>query len=289
MPKILVTGGKGQLAKSLEAASFDDKTIFLHEKENLNITDEAQINDALGSGKYDYVVNCAAYTAVDDAEDNAERAFAINSKAAGLLAKACATNSIKLVHISTDFVFNGESSVPYKETDETAPINVYGRSKLDGEKNILASCSDAVIIRTSWLYSQYENNFLNTMIRLGQERNELNVVNDQIGSPTYATDLAKAILKITHLPDHWSSGIYHYSNEGICSWFDFASAIMEMAKLQCKINPIPSSDYPTKAERPKFSVLDNSKIMRQFDLSIPNWKTSLEKCIKKKMNELAGV
>ncbi len=281
MSKILIIGAAGQLGQCLktvaERRNITD-IVFPTEQEG-NILDNELLVQLFEREKPNYVINCAAYTAVDKAEDEKELSKAINETGAVNLAKACGTFGTTLVHVSTDFVFEGNEVKLLKEDDEANPINVYGQTKLDGELGIIASLPAHFIIRTSWLYSEYANNFVKTMLKLGSERDELNIIADQVGTPTYAIDLANAIFDIIQsgLKNY---GTFHYSNEGVTSWFDFAQAIFEISKTSVKVNPIPGSAYPTKAKRPAFSVMDKSKIKSTFNLTIPYWRNSLEECIK---------
>jgi dTDP-4-dehydrorhamnose reductase len=228
--------------------------------------------------KPDYCINCAAYTAVDKAETEKELAFQINAEAVGVLAAVCSKYETRFIHISTDYVFDGTATVPYLEDFPTNPLNVYGASKLEGERQALQYNPDSLIIRTSWVYSSYGRNFVKTMLKLQQEQAEIKVINDQIGSPTYAADLAEAILKI--LPQY-KPGIYHYSNDGVVSWYDFALAIKKIIQSNCIIYPINTAQYPTPAKRPHYSVLNKEKIIKTFKLKIPYWEESLQKCLLK--------
>jgi dTDP-4-dehydrorhamnose reductase len=228
--------------------------------------------------KPQYCINCAAYTAVDKAESEQDMAMLVNREAVGNLAAVCKKFNTKLIHISTDYVFDGESETPYQPDDQTGPISIYGISKLKGEGLCLKENADAIIIRTAWVYSEFGNNFVKTMMRLMKDRPEIKVVNDQVGAPTYAADLAKAILDIIN-SGNWVSGIYHYSNKGKISWYDFAVAIKEMIGSSCIVHPIPTIDYPTPAKRPKFSLLDTSKITSKFGIQIPEWRESLRRCM----------
>jgi dTDP-4-dehydrorhamnose reductase len=281
MQNILVTGAKGQLAMELQrlVAKYPEWNFFFFSKEDLNISDPESITTTFSKIKPQYCINCAAYTAVDKAETNIEEAYSINATAVKLLASACADYNAKLIHISTDYVFDGSTTQPYKEEDETNPINVYGASKRQGEIEALNNNSQSIIIRTSWVYSFYGNNFVKTMLRLFQTRSEINVVSDQFGSPTYAADLAEAICSIiskdAHLP-----GIYHYSNEGIISWYEFASEIKKIIGSHCIIHPINSEQYPTAAKRPMFSVLDKQKIQNVFGIKLKPWQESLQKMLQ---------
>jgi len=282
MAEILVIGAGGQLGQCLktvaERRGIDD-IVFPAEKE-ANILDAEGLNTLLQNEKPSFVINCAAYTAVDKAEDEVELSKAINQTGAGYLANACKASNATLVHVSTDFVFEGNEVKLLTEEDVANPINVYGVTKLDGEKAVQSSLDEHFIIRTSWLYSEYANNFVKTMLKLGAERDELNIIADQVGTPTYAIDLANAIFDIIE-SDSKQYGIYHYSNEGVTSWFDFAKAIFDISGTQVKANPIPGAAYPTKANRPAFSVMDKTKIKTTFNLAIPYWRDSLVVCIDK--------
>jgi len=282
MGKILIIGAGGQLGQCLKTVAQRrgiTEVIFPAET-NANILDQPGLNLLLATEKPAFVINCAAYTAVDKAEDELELAKAVNETGAANLALACASNQATLVHVSTDFVFEGNVVKLLTENDEAKPINVYGQTKLDGEKAVIALLKEHFIIRTSWLYSEYANNFVKTMLKLGAERDELNIIADQVGTPTYAIDLANAIFDIIKSGSN-QYGLYHYSNEGVTSWFDFAKAIFEISDTSVKANPIPGSAYPTKAIRPAFSVMDKSKIKTTFNVAIPYWRDSLVKCIEK--------
>lgn len=282
MSKILVIGADGQLGQCLRivARRRGIVDIVFPSEQDANILDKAVLNGLLAKEKPVFVINCAAYTAVDKAEDEVELAKAINESGARYLASACAAQGSVLVHVSTDFVFEGNQVKLLKEDDEAKPVNVYGLTKLDGEKAVAAKLPAHFIIRTSWLYSEYANNFVKTMLNLGAERDELNIIADQVGTPTYAIDLANAIYDIIDSGQR-DYGVYHYSNEGVTSWFDFARAIFDISKTTIKVNPIPGSAYPTKAIRPAFSVMDKSKIKTTFDIKIPYWRDSLMDCISK--------
>jgi dTDP-4-dehydrorhamnose reductase len=277
MSKIVVLGANGQLGTCLkkEAPSYLASSLVFLSSSDLDITDKNAVTHFLAKDNYTFCVNCAAYTNVDGAEDEEDMAYKINAEAAGVLAKACEQNQIKLIHISTDFVFDGAKNSPYKETDDTNPLGVYGKTKLDGEKAIQEVTDKFFIIRTSWLYSEFGKNFMKTMINLSKTRDGLSVVSDQIGTPTYAVDLAKVIFKIIEL-DSDKYGIYHYSNKGVLSWFDFASKIFELKRIPIDLSPIATKDYPTKAQRPLYSVLDKTKIISNFDITIENWENRLE-------------
>ena len=281
MSKILVIGAGGQLGQCLKvvAERRGITGIVFPAEQDANILDEASLNDLLASEQPAFVINCAAYTAVDKAEDEVELAKAINEAGAGYLASACLVNGTTLIHVSTDFVFEGNEVKLLKEDDQAEPINVYGVTKLGGEKVVVSTLPAHFIIRTSWLYSEHANNFVKTMLKLGAERDELNIIADQVGTPTYAIDLANAIFDIISSSSA-AYGIYHYSNEGVTSWFDFAKAIFDISKTAVKVNPIPGSAYPTKAIRPAFSVMDKSKIKNTFNITIPYWRDSLVECIK---------
>jgi dTDP-4-dehydrorhamnose reductase len=282
MSNILVTGSKGQLGSELEELSSNYKyNFFFTDRTTLDISDKKAVEVFLNLHKIDVILNCAAYTAVDKAEDDALNADKINHIAVQTLAQLSKDKNIKLIHISTDYVFNGENFKPYTEDDTTNPNGVYGKTKLDGENAMIEiSPLNSIIIRTSWVYSSFGANFVKTMLRLGKERDSLGVIFDQVGTPTYARDLAKAILDIIPSIHNKKVEIYNYSNEGVCSWYDFAKEIMSMAKLDCAINPIESSAYPTPAKRPHFSLMNKAKIKKEFNLSIPYWKDSLNECLK---------
>lgn len=276
--KILVTGSNGQLGQSFRkiSANYEHEFVFT-DVEELDITNEEQIDNYLSNKDLDCLINCAAYTAVDKAENDYDLALLLNTQAPYLLAKYTKKYKIRFIHISTDYVFDGKSSTPYTPQSIPNPKSVYGNTKLQGEKKILRCNKNANIVRTSWLYSEFGNNFVKTMIKLGQTKSSINVVYDQIGTPTYATDLAEAIMKM--LDRSSLDNIYHFSNEGVCSWYDFAKKIMELNKLKCKVMPILSKDYPTAAKRPFYSVLDKSDIKASLHIEIPHWEDSLKKCL----------
>ncbi len=274
----LVVGANGQLGNELRLL-LQNKAEYV-DREELDITDETAVSNYITKDKYEAIINCAAYTAVDKAEDEPELAEKINVYGPKNLAKT----GVPLVHVSTDYVFDGQNCVPYKESDGTAPRSVYGVTKLAGEKAVIENASTAVVIRTAWLYSEFGNNFVKTMQRLGAERESINVVFDQIGSPTYAKDLAQAIVEILPQLKKGTKEIYHFSNEGVCSWYDFAVEIMKKSNLSCKVFPIESSQYPTKAVRPSYSVLNKSKIKTDFGIKIRHWEEALQECI----NNLKG-
>ena len=282
MNKVLVTGGNGQLASSLKDAvvEYPKFDFVFKSSEALDITSEQQMATVFEEEQPNFCINCAAYTAVDKAESDEEKAININTNGASNIAKACVLHKAKLIHISTDFVFDGKTSVPYKEEDQTNPLGVYGQSKLDGESAIEKILKEHFILRTSWLYSEYGRNFVKTMLRLGDNKKELKVVNDQIGSPTYASDLAAAILLIINKNTD-KYGIYHFSNEGSTTWFGFAKKIFELSSFDNRIHPVTTEEYPTQAKRPFYSVLNTDKIKKTFDLKIANWEDSLKKCLIK--------
>jgi dTDP-4-dehydrorhamnose reductase len=290
--KILVTGSNGQLGKELKklAPGLPQFEFIFLAKEDLPIHHFEMVRQYFKVYHPAFVINCAAYTAVDRAETEKERAFQINGEAVGVLAAVCKEHDTKLVHISTDYVFDGTAHTAYREDSPTNPQGVYGASKLEGEKQALQFNPDTIIIRTSWLYSEFGKNFVRTMLKLLQEKEEINVVNDQLGSPTYALDLAEAILQIIvsltthHSPpdsyrDTTHGGIYHYCNEGIISWYDLAVAIKELTGSNCKLVPIPTSQYPTAAKRPAYSALDCTKIQQSFGIGLKDWKKSLGTCL----------
>lgn len=277
MANILVTGANGQLGRALRRKSFSFlDEVFYTAIEELDVTDYDAIEKFVVSHEIDTIINCAAYTAVDLAENESEKAERINTKAVENLAKVARKEDCLLIHISTDYVFDGLSTVPYTEKDTPAPKTVYGKTKWAGEQAIMKSGCWYIIIRTAWLYSCQGNNFVKTILHLADERSEINVVNDQFGSPTYAEDLADAIIAIMNNEERIEhEGIYHFSGEGECSWYDFALQIVAMAHKNCKINPVTTAEYPTKAMRPAYSVLDNTKIKKVFGIKIPDWKESL--------------
>lgn len=283
MLNILVTGANGQLGSEIQELSpHFPYTFFFTCKEKLDITNERALHSFIEAHAIHAIINCAAYTAVDKAESEEALADKINHQAVKHLASIAKERNIKLIHISTDYVFDGTNSKPYGETDKTNPQSVYGKTKLDGENAFLhIKLPNSIIIRTSWVYSSYGANFVKTMLRLGKEKDALGVIYDQVGTPTYAKDLAKAILDILPKINTAQTKIYNYSNEGVCSWYDFAKEIMQMAKLTCKINPIETSQYPTPAKRPHYSLLNKAKIKNEFGIEIPHWKESLEECLRK--------
>ncbi|MDP5200694.1 dTDP-4-dehydrorhamnose reductase [Flavobacterium sp. DG2-3] len=278
MKKILVTGANGQLGSELNVLSENYKNYnwFFADRKNVTLDNLDLLKNQLNEIKPDVIFNCGAYTAVDKAESEKDLAFKVNHLAVELIARYSVENNVKLIHISTDYVFDGSSSIALSEKSQTNPINVYGKSKLAGEVACLKENPESIIIRTSWVYSKFGNNFVKTMQRLMQERDEINVVNDQIGSPTYATDLAQAMIDIIEFSE-WIPGIFNYSNEGEISWYEFALSIKELGGYNCIVEGIPSSSYPTPAKRPSFSLLNKEKIKTVYDLKIPNYKESLKK------------
>lgn len=283
-PVIIVPGKNGQLASELYliASIHSQFQWFFFDKAQLNITDQSSIQTIFQQYNPSYFINCAAYTAVDKAESDQQAALAVNSNAVEYIAKCCNEYKATLIHISTDYVFNGNGKIPYQETDQTDPVNYYGYTKWLGEQQALKNCTHSIIIRTSWVYSSFGHNFVKTMLRLMSSKQEINVVNDQIGAPTYAADLAEAIVKIlqTLQLDDKLYGIYHYSNAAEISWFDFAAEIKKQINSNCIIHPIPSSYYPTPARRPFFSLMNTNKIKEDFGVEIADWKQSLQRCIK---------
>jgi dTDP-4-dehydrorhamnose reductase len=280
--KILVTGGDGQLGNAVKKLSvnYPDYAFTFIDVQDLDITDSKGMADFLTAKHPDVIVNCAAYTAVDKAESDPERAMSVNAIATGEMARICSSSGIRLIHISTDYVFDGMSYKPYKETDLINPVSVYAKTKQEGERLILQEEVKGVIIRTSWLYSEYGQNFVKTILKKGKELGKLRVVYDQVGAPTYAGDLAQAILDIIPEVVHSDSmEVYHYANEGVISWYDFAEAIVAISGINCKLEPIETKDYPLPAVRPFYSVFNKTKIKETFGLHIPYWRNSLRKCI----------
>lgn len=279
---ILITGCNGQLGNEMQLLEklYPHHTFYNTDVAELDITDAAAIERFVNDNGIDGIVNCAAYTAVDKAESNEELCTKLNAEAPAYLAAAIGKRGGWMVQISTDYVFDGTHHTPYKETDDTCPNSVYGKTKLVGEFNVLKLCPNAVIIRTAWLYSTFGNNFVKTMLRLGQEKEQLGVIFDQIGTPTYARDLAVAIMAI--IEKGIVPGIYHFSNEGVISWYDFTKAIHRIAGITtCHVRPLHTAEYPTPAARPHYSVLDKTKIKETFGIDIPYWEESLAECIKK--------
>lgn len=282
MISVLVTGANGQLGeciKSLQSKYANINFVFTN-RVNLDITNYHDLNNYFNSKRFDWCINCAAYTAVDKAESQKSQAYLVNVEGVENLAKITKEKNTKLIHISTDFVFDGDSCKAYTENSKANPLGVYGITKRQGELALMESNNCFFIIRTSWLYSEYKNNFLKTMLRLEKDRDEISVVSDQIGSPTYAKDLASIILTIISQNSE-AYGIYHFSNEGVASWYDFAKAIFNITKSKIYVNPIASFEYPTPAKRPSFSVLNTNKIKKEFSLTIPYWRDSLKEAISK--------
>lgn len=282
MDKIVVTGAGGQLGQEIKrlAVLFPGYDYVFLERKELSISDSETVGRFFTAHLPKYIVNCAAYTAVDKAESEKEEAYRVNAAATGILSEACRKFGAKFIHISTDYVFDGDATEPYSEESPTGPQSVYGASKLEGERLALTANPEAIIIRTAWVYSEFGKNFVKTMIRLMKEKTEIGVVSDQFGSPTYAADLAETILRIIS-SGSWTPGIYHYSNEGVISWFDFAVAIKEMTGSNCIVNPISTSQYPTPAKRPGYSVLNTAKIKANFGIKIPLWQFSLASCLER--------
>ena len=276
---ILITGCNGQLGNEMRVLSESHPAhqYFFTDVEELDITDKAAVSAFIEAHGIELIVNCAAYTNVDKAEEDEATAMKINAEALSVLG----SQGVKVIHVSTDYVFSGDEHVPCRETDPVAPRTAYGRTKYEGEKRLLAVCPEAVILRTAWLYSSFGNNFVKTMIRLGNEKEQLGVVFDQIGTPTYAADLAQAIYTVIESPV-WRPGIYHFTNEGVCSWYDFTLAIHELAGItECQVRPILSEEYQYKTPRPHYSVLDKSKFKKTFGVEIPYWLDGLKRCMGK--------
>ena len=289
MQTILVTGANGQLGSELRVVAQQHAAFnFLFvTREELSIENDEAVQKYFTTHAINYCINCAAYTAVDKAESEKENAFLINATAVANLAKACEQHNAQLIHISTDYVFDGTATEPYKETDKTNPVSVYGQSKLQGEELALRYAPSTIIIRTAWVYSSFKNNFVKTMLRLMKEKESLpadrhgiNVVSDQFGCPTYAADLAAAIMQvIASNKSKTNPGLYHYSNAGITNWYEFAVAIKKLCGSNCLVNPITTAQYPTAATRPAYSVLNTTKIKKTFGIAVPDWEDSLEKCV----------
>lgn len=278
--KTLVLGASGQLGHCIAKVAAERQliSIIFPDEQSANILNPEQLDQLFAQHQPTHVVNCAAYTAVDKAEDEVEIARKVNAEGAVNIARACAAHQATLIHISTDFVFEGKQTGALTETDNAEPINVYGLTKLEGEQQLAEVLPAHFILRTSWLYSEFGNNFVKTMLRLGKERESLGVIVDQVGSPTYAIDLAGAILDIISSGSK-AYGIYHYSNEGVTSWYDFAKAIFEISNTTVKVNPVKTSEYVTRAVRPAYSVMDKSKIKSTFGMEIPYWRDSLVRCV----------
>jgi dTDP-4-dehydrorhamnose reductase len=277
---ILITGANGQLGREFQQLknNFPEYKFLFVAKDELSIADEQAVNSFFTNNSINVCINCAAYTAVDKAETEKELATAVNSTAVGYLAKACKNNNAYFFHISTDYVFDGKGTNPYTEIEPTNPVNFYGQTKLNGELNAIKENEHSIIIRTAWVYSSFGNNFVKTMMRLMNERESIGVVNDQYGCPTYAADLAAAIMQII-ISNNFVAGVYHYSNKGKISWYDFAKEIAEQTNSNCMVNGITTAQFPTPAARPSYSVLDSTKISSTFNIVIPEWKESLKKCL----------
>lgn len=284
-PTILVTGANGQLGSELNIISAYESFQFIFtDIDELDLTNGSEVNSFFNTNKIDFCINCAAYTAVDKAEKNVEAARAINVDAVQNLAESCTINNTILIHISTDFVFRGDAFLPLNEESKPDPISIYGFTKLEGENIALKTNPSTIVVRTSWLYSAFGNNFVKTMLRVAKERNDIGVVVDQVGTPTYAGDLAKAIIEIIKNSDRHDfgekGGIYHFSNEGVASWFDFAKAIFDLKSIDVNLKPLSTFQFPLPAKRPSFSVMDKSKIKSTFNVSIPYWRDSLKQCLE---------
>jgi len=285
--KILVSGAYGQLGSELKEIElqFPNYHFLFTDVDTLDITNEFAVETYFNKNRPDFVINCAAYTAVDKAETEKEIAEKVNAIAPKIIGRFSKKIGAKLIHVSTDYVFDGKTNLPYSETDAVNPKGVYGKTKLQGELNCLSENPESIIVRTSWLYSEFGNNFVKTMLRLGKVRDSLKVVVDQIGTPTYAADLAKVILSIIQVSEKdaikFIPGIYNYSNEGVASWYDFAKAIFDIENIKCAVSPVLSNQFPTLAKRPHFSVLNKSKIRMNFGLEIPYWRDSLKRCLDK--------
>lgn len=283
MHKILITGENGQLGSELKklSSSYPKYTFTFVDRNTLDLSNLCKLEDYFDENTFDVIINCAAYTAVDKAQSEEDIANTINNRAVSLLAKIAKKKNTSFIHISTDYVFDGKNYRPYIETDPTNPQGVYGRTKRDGENAILAAApKNTLIIRTSWVYSSFGNNFVKTMLRLGKERDSLGVIFDQVGTPTYARDLAKTILDILPQIKNESPEIYHYSNEGVASWYDFAQSIFELTGIDCNVNAITAVEYPLPAPRPHYSLLNKANIKNDFGITIPYWKNSLKQCLQ---------
>ncbi|MDR1335650.1 MAG: dTDP-4-dehydrorhamnose reductase [Tannerella sp.] len=278
---ILVTGANGQLGHAIRtlAPGCDGATFHFTDVDTLDICDAGRLAGFVRARQIGWLLNCAAYTAVDRAEDDVEACMRINRDAVQTVGEVAREEKLRVIHLSTDYVFDGHATRPYREDDAPNPQSVYGRSKLAGETALQRTCPDAVIIRTAWLYSEFGANFVKTMLRLGSERKEVSVVSDQTGTPTYAGDLAAAMLAVITRPA-FVPGIYHYSGDGVCTWYGFAVKIMALAGLDCRVHPVASRDYPARAVRPAYSLLDKEKIKRTYQVEVPEWETGLRHCIQ---------
>ena len=283
---ILVIGSAGQLGQSIASikTGYPSYEFVFADRQELDLSHETTITDFFKNKTFDIIINCAAHTSVDKAESESGLANQVNHLAVKQLAGIAKQHGIKLIHISTDYVFNGKQHRPYIETDEVEPCSVYGKTKLHGEQALQTSLEiNAIIVRTSWVYSEYGNNFVKTMLKLGQERDSLNVIFDQVGTPTYAKDLAKGIMDIVQSKEFsqksFQTNIVHFSNEGVCSWYDFAKTIFELTNIRLQVSPIETKDYPTPAKRPHYTVLNKTKIKQTYHLTIPYWKDSLRQCL----------
>lgn len=281
MTTILITGSNGQLGNEMQQAAvrFPAFNYIYTDVAELDICDKSALDAFVKANNVNVIVNCAAYTAVDKAEDDVELCYKINRDAVRNIAEVANDNKVKVVHVSTDYVFDGTNYLPYTEDMPVCPATVYGKSKLEGEQALLENCKESVILRTAWLYSSFGNNFVKTMMKLGTERDSLGVIFDQVGTPTYAADLADAILQLLS-NETFVPGIYHFSDEGVCSWYDFTKTIHRMANITCDVKPIETKDYPARTPRPHFSVLNKGKIKSTYGISIPHWEVSLEKCVQ---------
>jgi len=282
MQTVLVTGSKGQLGNEVRvlAKTYPQFEFIFTDIEELDICNQTAVDEFFAKHKIDFLLNCAAYTAVDKAEEDIDLCYKINKEALGFLGEAASRHGTKVVHVSTDYVFDGKSHIPYTEDMPVSPASVYGKSKLAGEQLLEAICPVSVIVRTSWLYSSFGNNFVKTMLRLGRERDSLNVIFDQIGSPTYAADLADALLQIISA-ENFVPGVYHFANEGVCSWYDFTISILKKSGIECQVKPIESKDYPAKTPRPYYSVMNKQKVKSMYNIQIPHWEDGLQRCIAK--------
>lgn len=287
MKCVLVTGANGQLGRSIRARveAFPGFDFLFTDVDTLDICDSEAVRSFVTEHDVRYIMNCAAFTAVDRAEENVELCERINSDAARILGEVAAEIGAKVIHVSTDYVFDGTSCRPYREDDATCPVSVYGRTKLAGEIGLMKACPDSVILRTAWLYSEYGNNFMKTVLRLAADRDELRFIFDQVGSPTYAGDLAMAMLTILNsdVDGKFVPGIYHFSNEGVCSWYDFTLKILDIAGLKKRVVPIETKDYPTPAKRPHYSVLNKAKVKSVYGIEIPHWESSLAFCMNNRV------